>query len=70
MVLPPLLGALHDTVRSWSTVWAVACGAVLAAMTMLALGPRVSVSVRSGEGAVPLGPAVADVARGATSPTG
>ena len=70
VVLPPLLGALHDTVRSWSTVWAVACGAVLAAMTMLALGPRVSVSVRSGEGAVPLGPAVADVARGATSPTG
>jgi MFS family permease len=70
VVLPPLLGALHDTVRSWSTVWAVACGAVLAAMTMLALGPRVSVSVRSGEGAVPLGPSVADVARGATSPTG
>jgi len=70
VVLPPLLGALHDAVRSWSTVWAVACGAVLAAMTMLALGPRVSVSVRSGEGVVPLGAAGTDVAHGARAPAG
>jgi MFS family permease len=49
VLLPPLLGVLHDAARSWAAVWAVGGVAVLVATGVLALGPRMSVSVRSGE---------------------
>jgi MFS family permease len=49
VLLPPLLGVLHDASRSWPAVWALAGAGVLAATTTLALGPRTTVSVRSGE---------------------
>jgi hypothetical protein len=38
--LPPPLGALNDSVRSWTTVWAVATAAVLLAAGTLAFSPR------------------------------
>jgi MFS family permease len=49
VLVPPLLGVLQDSLRSWSAMWAVAGGAVLAAAAILALGPRTLVRVRSGE---------------------
>ena len=57
VLLPPLLGVLHDASRSWPAVWAVAGAGVLAATTTLALGPRTVVSVRSGERPAPGPPA-------------
>jgi len=49
VLVPPLLGAFQDAVRSWPAMWAVGGGAVLAAAAVLAFGPRVTVLVRSGE---------------------
>jgi MFS family permease len=48
-LVPPLLGVLQDSLRSWSVMWAVAGALVLMAASILALGPRTIVSVRTGE---------------------
>ena len=49
VVIPPLLGALHDAVHSWPAVWAAAAAAVLGAGGLLAFGPRRLISVPSRE---------------------
>ena len=63
VVVPPLLGALHDAVHSWPLVWAAATAAVLTVAVLLAFGPRHLIRVPSGEAPVseaqPLPPAVA-----------
>ena len=54
VLVPPLLGVLQDSARSWPAMWAVAAAAVLAVAVLLGLGPRTVVAVRSGErGAAP-----------------
>ena len=49
VALPPLLGVLRDQAHSWPLTWAVAGGLVAAAAAILALGPRIVISVRTGE---------------------
>ena len=61
VVVPPVLGALHDAVNSWAVVWSVATLAVLLAAALLALGPRRLISIPSREPPSLDGPASAEV---------
>ena len=61
VVVPPVLGALHDALNSWTVVWSVATLAVLTAATVMALGPRRLISIPSRDPAALDAPASADL---------
>ncbi len=61
VVVPPVLGALHDAVNSWAVVWSAATLAVLVAAASLALGPRRLISIPSREPPSLDGPASSEV---------
>ena len=61
VVVPPVLGALHDALNSWTVVWSVATLAVLTAATVMALGPRRLISIPSRDPPALDAPASADL---------